>query len=292
MNNLTRRFLKSFDFVNPLHRSPSSVLYSHCSCESRERLRQQSKRRDSNRHVIVHRPAHMFAQSTTNATLSRHNNSLPIKIHREGIRRTFRCAGMASLPRGAELVRDCRKTHSYLLASIHRQQRFCGTSRYTGNILAEMARHVIRKNHRCPVLRMKRNRLVRTDFGAVAALCASLQEEYFVDSARRTQPVSSHRWRRRLFRYALMAFGKFPCRLGHGNNGIFEEVASSVCRIGGHNPFPLHDAVGAQFVDLDAAIAGSEFDIPAGMILANEVQYIALDLVAHILNPRIGWESA
>ena len=49
---------------------------------SQERLRQQSIWRDSNSHVIVHCPAHVFAEPTSDATLSRHHKPLPVEIHR------------------------------------------------------------------------------------------------------------------------------------------------------------------------------------------------------------------
>src|SRR6185295_7691035 len=55
---------------------------------------------------------------------------------------------------------------------------------------------------------------------------------------------------------------------------------------------PLHDAIGAQLVDFDAAIARPKFDIPPRMIFADEVEHIALEFGAHILNPRIGREPA
>ena len=192
---------------------------------------------------------------------------------------------MAPLPCRADSVRYSRETHSYLPASFDWEQRLGGTGRYTGHILAEIARHLIRKNHRCPVLRMERNRPVRTDLGAVAALCASLQEQRLVSGTGRTQPIRPHRCWSRLFRHDLLVFGKFLCRLGNGNDRILEEVATSIWRIGSHSGAPLHDAVGAQLVDLDAAIAGPKFDIPARVILADEIEYIGLDLVAHILDP-------
>ncbi len=135
---------------------------------------------------------------------------------------------MAPLPCRADSVRDNRQTHSYPRASFDREQRLGGTGRYAGYILAEIARHLIRKNHRCPVLRMERNRPVRTDLGAVAALCASLQKECLVSGTGRTQPIRPHRWWSRLFRYNLLVFGKFLCRLGNGNDRILEEVSTSV----------------------------------------------------------------
>ena len=192
---------------------------------------------------------------------------------------------MAPLPCRADSVRDNRETHSYLLASFDREQCFGGTGRNAGYILAEITRHLIRKNHRCPVLRMERNRPVRTDLGAVAALCASLQKECLVSGTGRTQPIRPHRWWSRLFRHNLLVFGKFLCRFGNGNDRILEEVATSVWRISSHSGAPLHDAVSTQLVDLDAAVAGPEFDIPARVILADEIEYIGLDLVAHILDP-------
>lgn len=135
---------------------------------------------------------------------------------------------MAPLPCRADLVRYNRETHSYLLASFDREQRLGGTGRNAGHILAEIARYLIRKNHRCPVLRMERNRSVRTDLGAVAALCASLQKQCLVSGTGRTQPIRPHRWWSRLFRHDLLLFGKFLCCFGNGNDRILEEVATSV----------------------------------------------------------------
>lgn len=192
---------------------------------------------------------------------------------------------MAPLPCRADSVRYNRETHSYLPASFDGEQRLGGTGRNAGHILAEIARHLIRKNHRCPVLRMECNRPIRTDLGAVAALCASLQKQCLVGGTGRTQPIRPHRWWGRLFRHDLMLFGKFLRRFGNGNDRILEEVATSILRIGSHSVAPLHDAVSAQLVDLDAAIAGPEFDIPARVIFADEIEHIGLELVAHILDP-------
>ena len=198
---------------------------------------------------------------------------------------------MAPLPCRADSVRYNRETHSYLLASFDREQCLGGTGRDARHILTEIARHPIRENHRCPVLRMERNRPVRTDLGAVATLCASLQKQCLVSGAGRTQPIRPCRWWSGLFRHDLLVFGKFLCRFGNGHDRILEEVATSVSWIDSHSA-PLHDAVGAQLVDLDAAIAGPEFDIPARVILADEIEYVGLELVAHILDPRIGREPA
>ena len=192
---------------------------------------------------------------------------------------------MAPLPCRTDSVRYNRETHSYLLAPFDREQRLGSTGRDAGHVLAEIARHLIRKNHRCPVLRMERNRPVRTDLGAVAALCASLQKQCLIGGTGRTQPIRPHRWWSRLFRHNFLLFCKFLCRFGNGNDRILEEVATSILRIGSHSGAPLHDAVSAQLVDLDAAIAGPEFDIPARVILADEIEYIGLELVAHILDP-------
>jgi hypothetical protein len=144
------------------------------SSGSRERLCQQSIWCDSNSHAIVHCPAHLFAEPTSDATLSRHHKPLRAKVHREGLRGTFRCAGMAPLPCRADSVRDNREPHSYLPASFDRKQRLGGTGCNARHILAEITRHVIRENHRGSVLRMKRNRSVRTGLATVAALGASL----------------------------------------------------------------------------------------------------------------------
>ena len=83
-----------------------------------------------------------------------------------------------------------------------------------------------------------------------------------------------------MFRHGILVFGKFLCRFGNGHDRILEEVATSVWRISIHSGAPLHDAVGAQLVDLDAAIAGPEFDIPARVILADEIEHIGLELRA------------
>ena len=88
-----------------------------------------------------------------------------------------------------------------------------------------------------------------------------------------------------MVRRGMLMLGKFLCRFGNGDDRILEEIAASICRIGGHNHAPLHDAVGAQLVDLDAAVAGPKFDIPARVILADEIEHIGLELVAHIFNP-------
>jgi hypothetical protein len=64
---------------------------------------------------------------------------------------------MTPLPCCADSVRNNRKTHSYLLSSFDRKQRFGGAGRNTGRILAQETRHLIRKNHRCSIHGMERN---------------------------------------------------------------------------------------------------------------------------------------
>jgi hypothetical protein len=60
------------------------VTFSHAGrySVSQKRLRQQSKRCDSNSHTIVYSLAHLLTQSASNATLSRHHKPLCAKIHR------------------------------------------------------------------------------------------------------------------------------------------------------------------------------------------------------------------
>jgi hypothetical protein len=63
---------------------------------------------------------------------------------------------MTPLPCRADSVRYHRETHSYLLAPFDRDQRFGGTGRDARRILAEKTRHLVRKNDRCSVQRVKR----------------------------------------------------------------------------------------------------------------------------------------
>jgi len=191
-------------------------------------LRHQSIGGDPNRHMIVHGLTHLFAQPASDATLIRHHKPLPIKVHREGLRGTFRYAGMAPLLCRAKSVRDNRETHSYLPASFDREQRLGGTGRDAGHILAEVAGHLVRKNHRRPVLRMERNRPVRTGLATVAALCASLYEQRLIDRAGRSQPIRPRRWWSRLCRRGLFVFGKFMGRFGNGHDRVLEKVAAPI----------------------------------------------------------------
>ncbi len=140
---------------------------------------------------------------------------------------------MTPLPRRTDAMRNDGEAHSYLIGPSDREQRLRGTSRDAGDIVAEIARHLIRKNDRCSVLLVEGDRSVRTDLGAVAALRASLQEQCFVSGTGRTQPIRAHR-RSRLFRHDLLVFGKFLCRFGNRNDRILEEVSPAICRIVRH----------------------------------------------------------
>ena len=135
---------------------------------------------------------------------------------------------MASLPCRTGSVRDNRETHAYLLAFFDREQRLGGTGRNAGHILAEITGHLIGKNYRRPVQGMERNRSIGADLGTVAALRASLQKQRLASSTRGTQPICPHRRWSRLFRHDHLLFGKFLCGFGHGHDGIFEEVATSI----------------------------------------------------------------
>ena len=143
------------------------------------------------------------------------------------------------MPCRTDTVRDNREAHSYLLRPFDRKQRFSRTGRNTGHVLTEIARHVIRKNYGGPVLRMERNRPVWTDLGTVAALGASIQKQRLVSRAWRAQPIGSHREWSRLFRRGMLVFGKLLCRSGNGHHRVFEEVATPIARIGGHNDAPV-----------------------------------------------------
>src|SRR5574341_1937981 len=51
-------------------------------------------------------------------------------------------------------------------------------------------------------------------------------------------------------------------------------------------------AVGAEFVDLDAPVAGPELGIPTRMILPDEVEHMLLDLLVQIFDPGVGRKTA
>jgi hypothetical protein len=71
-----------FSPYNPDH--SLRIIFSHAGCfsVSQKRLRQQSKRCDSNSHAIVYGLAHLLTQPASDATLSRHHKPLCAKIHR------------------------------------------------------------------------------------------------------------------------------------------------------------------------------------------------------------------
>ena len=125
-------------------------------------------------------------------------------------------------------MRYHRTAHSNLLTSFDWEQRISGTGRNARHIFAEIAGHLIRKNHRCPVLRMECDRPVRADLGAIAALRASLHKQCLVHSTGRAQPIRPYRRWSRLLRHSRLVLGKLLCRLGNGHDGIFEKIATPV----------------------------------------------------------------
>jgi len=67
---------------NPDHSFRILFFHAGCFSVSQKRLRQKSKRCDSNSHAIVYGLAHLLTQPASNATLSRHHKPLCAKIHR------------------------------------------------------------------------------------------------------------------------------------------------------------------------------------------------------------------
>ena len=71
-----------FPPYNPDHSLRILLLHAGYFSVSQKRLRQQSKRCDSNSHAIVYGLAHLLTQPASDATLSRHHKPLCAEIHR------------------------------------------------------------------------------------------------------------------------------------------------------------------------------------------------------------------
>ncbi len=71
-----------FPSYNPDHSFRILFFHADCFAVSQQRLRQQSKRCDSNSHAIVYGLAHLLTHPASDATLSRHHKPLCAKIHR------------------------------------------------------------------------------------------------------------------------------------------------------------------------------------------------------------------
>lgn len=143
---------------------------------SRGLLWTEASRRDLDRDVIIHRFTDLLTLTTPDAAFSRHNHALRIKIHQEGLCRTLRRTGMTTLRRRAYPMQHRREPHANLVTPCHRQQGFRGTGADTRHIFAEVARNLVRKNHRCSILLVEDNRAVRAGFCTIAASGAPIEK--------------------------------------------------------------------------------------------------------------------
>lgn len=214
-----------------------------------------------------------------------------MKIHRQGINRALRYAGVASLPRRTNTMRHRGDAHPHFDNISHRQERIRRTCGNTGKILTELAGDLIGENHRSSVREIAYDRPRRTGLDAITAACAAFEEGRFVDGTRRAQPVCPHGGCR-LFARRILMDSKFPRRLGHRDHRIFQEITTPVFGITGHVAPRLHDTVGTQLIDFHATVTGSVLDVPARMVFTNEVQNVWLQLRLHILDPGIRRKSA
>ena len=157
-----------------------------------------------------------------------------MKIHRQGLDRTFRHAGVAPLPRRAGSMRDDREPHPHLKAIGDRQQSFCCTGGDAGEIFTEFASDLVSKNHRRAVCEVTDDRSGRAGFDAVTAACAALKKGRFGDGSRGTQPVCPDRSSRLLARRILVK-RKLPRGLGHRDDGVFQKIPPTIFRITSHD---------------------------------------------------------
>ena len=167
-----------------------------------------------------------------------------MKIHREGLNGALRHTGVTTLACRTDTVRHRRHPHPHVKTVGNRQERLSRTGGDTGKIVAQFARDLIRENDRRPVRHIAHDRSRRTDFNAIATARAPFKKHGLIDSTRRTQPVCSHR-RGRLLAGRILMSGKFPRRLRHRHDGIFQEITTPVFRISGHDAPRLHHTVGA-----------------------------------------------
>jgi len=183
--------------------------------------------------MIIDGFAYLLADAASNAPLRGNRQPLRIKIHRQRLHRTLRGAGMAPLRGRTDPMRDDRGAHMDLFPVTDWKQCFSRTSGNAGKVLAKIAWSPVGKNHRCAVLLMKDDRPVRTGFRAVAAFGAAIKKYRLLDCSGRTQPIGPQQGRGFL-RNRLGMFGIFLRGFGHGQDGILQEVAPAVIRIGGH----------------------------------------------------------
>lgn len=195
------------------------------------------------RNMIIDCLANLLTHTTTDAPLWSHHQMKRMKIHREGLNRAFRHTGMTTLASRANTVRHRCHTHPHVKTIGNRQERLGRTSGNTGKIVAQFACDLIRKNDRRTVRHIAHDRSRRAYFNAIATACAPFKKHCLIDSTRGTQPVCSHRRGRLLAGRVLMSC-KFPRRLRHRHDGVFQEITTPVFRISSHDAPRLHHTVG------------------------------------------------
>jgi len=151
----------------------------------------KASRHDGYRDVIIDRFTDLLTLATADTAFSRHDQVLCVKIHREGLCRALRRAGVTPLRRRAQPMRDRCEPHANLVSSRDRQQRLGGTSGDARRVVTEITRNLVRKNHRRCVLLMKDNRAVRAGLCAVTAFRAPFEKQRLINRARRTQPIGA-----------------------------------------------------------------------------------------------------
>lgn len=177
--------------------------------------------------MIIHRFAHLLADSAPDATLGHNLQLQRLHIHRERIRRTFGDASMTPLPRSAEPMRNGRHPHADAVDCIHLQQRLRCAGGDAGKIFAQDTRRLIGENDRRAVLHMTHERARFAGLDTVAAFCTAVEEERFIDGARRPQPIRSA-WKYRGHRHRILLFGKFLRGFGNREDRILEKIAPAV----------------------------------------------------------------
>ena len=118
-------------------------------------------------------------------------------------------------------MRHNGRTHPYEFRPFDGKEGLRRASRDAGEIFAEIARNLIRKNHRRTVLLMEYDRSMRACLHTIIALRATIEKQRLLDSAGRPQPVLAEH-RRRLVRNSIFMFGKFLCGFRNRDDRIFE----------------------------------------------------------------------
>ena len=105
-----------------LHDDGTSLAYrrTHIS-DTETACGQVSRRRHLDGDTVINRLTNLLAHAASDAAFVLNDETQRMKIHRQGLNRALRHAGMAPLPRRTRSMRHGRKAHPHLEGIGHRQ---------------------------------------------------------------------------------------------------------------------------------------------------------------------------